>query len=156
MSSSSLLLFWGLPLAQTGFSAFLQWLCSSWHPRSQHPPSHLRSGACKHGKPSQALQPSRLPMQKPKAWNVGAFRVSVLFTLKSQVVEWGDQRACIACPSCRCLVNNLREILGKPKGEGLWEAGSPKLSVSNLPLAWYSWKGPQKLWTSQATSLHGI
>lgn len=156
MSSSSLLLFWGLPLAHAGFSAFLRQLCSSRRPRSQRPPSHLRSGACKHGKLSQALKPSRLPVTKPKAWNVGTFRGFVLFTLKPQAVAQRDRRACIASPGCRCLVYNLQEISGKPQGEGVWEAGFPKLSVSNLPLVWYSWKGPQKPWTPQPTSLRGI
>lgn len=135
----SLLLFWGLPLAQAGFSAFLQQRCSSRCPKSRHPPSHLQSGACKHRKLTPALKPFRLPVMKPKAWTVGAFRVSVLFQVASCSIR-RSSKSSMASHSCRCLVNHLQEISGKPKDESIWEAGSLKFS---LPLVWYSWKKKQ-------------
>lgn len=148
----SLLLFWGLPLAQAGFSAFLQQRCSSQCPKSWHLPSRLQSGAHKHR--TQVLKPFRLPAMKPKAWTVWAFRVSVHFQVASCSIR--RSKSSMASHSCRYLVNNLQEISGKPKDEGIWKAGSLKFSVSDLPLAWYSWKKSQKAWTSQAMSLHGV
>lgn len=54
------------------------------------------------------------------------------FTLKLQVVGLGNQRTHQASHGCGCLVNNLTEIRGKPRGEGLWEADSPKCSAFSL------------------------
>lgn len=103
---------------------------------------------------TQALKPFRLPAMKPEAWTIGAFRVSVHFQVASCSIR--RSKSSMASHSCRYLVNNLQEISGKPKDEGIWEAGSLKFSVSDLPLAWYSWKKTQRAWTSQAMSLHGV
>lgn len=140
MSPSSLLLFWGPALAQSGFSAFLQQLCSSPIPSAVWSLQTWETES----------SPLNLPgsVRKPKSTK---FRVSLLLMQNFQY-----PRASIASHGCKCLVNNLQENSGMPKGGGLWEAGSPKLSVSNPPFVSYSWKEPQNPWTWQAMGLHGI
>lgn len=140
MSPSSLLLFRGPALAQSGFSAFLQQLCSS--------PSAVWSLQMWETESS----PLNLPdsVRKPKAQHVRIFRVSLLLMRNLQ-----DPRASIASHVCKCLFTTSKKTQESQRVEGFWRLALPNFLLPTHPLSDITEKKP-RTWTWQAMGLRGI